>query len=130
MGFECPECGSPVAPDATQCETCGVLFGPAEDDRVEEEEVSISVGKVYPPPVMAEEEMPPAYKAEPPGKDDLFARGDDDPKEKTTELDFGEEIDEEYADDDEEFVYECPECGGEVGEDVLICPNCGAEFEE
>jgi rubrerythrin len=74
--------------------------------------------------------MPPTYDEEPAGKDDLFARGDEAPEEEAVELDFGEDLEEEWDDDDEEFVYECPECGGEVGEDDLTCPHCGAEFEE
>ena len=130
--YECPECGSPVASSAIECETCGVRFASAEDDRIEEEEVSIAVGKEYPPPVVSEEEMPPAYEAEPAGKDDLFARGDEAPeKEAKVDLDFGEDLEAEFVgDEDEDYLYECPECGGEVKEDALICPNCGAEFEE
>jgi rubrerythrin len=49
---------------------------------------------------------------------------------KEDDLDFGDKLDEEWDDDDDDFVYECPECNAEVGEDDLICPTCGAEFEE
>ena len=49
---------------------------------------------------------------------------------------YGEEDGEyepDWADDDEdddveEFEYECPECGGELGEDDGKCARCGAEF--
>ena len=29
----------------------------------------------------------------------------------------------------DEEVATCPDCGAEVGDDVMRCPNCGAEFE-
>ncbi len=123
--YECPECGSPVAEDADMCESCGVSFAPADEEVVDE--ISISVGKEYPPPEITEEEMPPAYDDGPDGVADLHAR--DEKEEEQIDLDFGDEIDEDL-DDDDEYVYECPECGGEVAEDATVCPHCAAEFED
>jgi uncharacterized OB-fold protein len=131
--YECPECGSPVEEDADMCDTCGVRFAPTDEEVVEEgvveEEVSITVGKEYPPADIPEEEMPPAYEEAPADRSELYARDED--EGGAVDLDFGEELEEDWdEDDDEEYVYECPECGGEVAEEATICPHCGAEFED
>jgi rubrerythrin len=126
--YECPECGSPVAEDAMSCDTCGVRFAAEEDEDevVADDEISISVGKDYPPDA-GDEEMP-AYEI--PVSDDKSELYAPEEEKKKVELDFGDDIDADLADDDEEFVYECPECGGDVAEDDVICPHCGAEFED
>ncbi|NOQ53433.1 MAG: hypothetical protein GQ558_02370, partial [Thermoplasmata archaeon] len=124
--YECPECGSPVAEDAEACDTCGVRFAADEDDVVMDDEISISVGKEYPPDAGGEE-MPSYDEPVSDGKSDLYVP---EKKEEKVELDFGDNIDEDLDDDDEEYVYECPECGGDVAEDDVVCPHCGAEFED
>ncbi|MCK4971163.1 MAG: zinc ribbon domain-containing protein, partial [Thermoplasmata archaeon] len=123
--YECPECGSPVAEDAMSCDTCGVRFAADEEDVVADDEISITVGKDYPPNA-GDEEMPAYEEPITDDKSELYAP---EKKEAKVELDFGDDIDEELA-DDEDFVYECPECGGDVAEDDVVCPHCGAEFED
>jgi DNA-directed RNA polymerase subunit RPC12/RpoP len=51
---------------------------------------------------------------------------DDEEPDMEEEPDMGEDEEDE---DEEGEVYECPTCGGEVGEDDAVCPHCGEEFE-
>ena len=79
--------------------------------------------------------MPPEYEDKTPSASpeeraadmaDLYAS---DEKAKDVSLDFGDDLEGEIA-DDEEYVFECPECQGEVAEADTICPHCGVEFED
>jgi len=127
--YECPECGSPVSEDAEACDTCGVRFASDEEDVVVDDEISINVGKKEYPPVIGEEEMPAYEEPVAEDKSELYAPDKKEGKEDLV-LDFGDDIDEDIAEDDDDYVYECPECGGDVAEDDVICPHCGAEFED
>ena len=50
--------------------------------------------------------------------------------EKPAESDENTEVAQESAEPvaTEEEVFECPECGARITEDMTVCPNCGVEL--
>jgi len=98
--YECPTCGAGVPATASECEECGELFDAGGDDVPDDEEEP-------------DDDDGPEDEAEPDMSD-----ADDD-----------EGVDDGDDDDDDDEVYECPTCGGGVGDNDTVCPHCGEEFE-
>ena len=52
----------------------------------------------------------------------------DEPAESESAAEAAQESAESAAEAEEEEVFECPECGARVTEDMTVCPNCGVEL--
>jgi RNA polymerase subunit RPABC4/transcription elongation factor Spt4 len=113
--YECPSCGAVVTAEATSCGDCGEVF--------EREEFECpSCGAIVAPdantcPECGEEfEVEEEVAAVPPTP--TVAAAPPTPAVPTA-----------VPEGEEEEEYECPSCGGVVGETDTVCPNCGEEFE-
>jgi PKD repeat protein len=103
--YECPECNGTIYEDQDTCANCGApLEWEDSGEEYEEEEVEDETISEY------QEELGAAAGV--PSIDEESAYEEDE---------FGEEGDED--------LFECPTCGASVAEDDIVCPSCGEEFE-